>query len=172
MKAINHVCAVLLLGLVGSASAASSSDETPATLESLAQFAGIYRNQSGSFISAAIFDPGDGENRLLFTDFGSGLIRVMSPVSGETFSAGPGLLVPSPIEMRLTFHRNGAKQADSVDLLKEGVPKETATRVNCRRENVTFRNGELSLSGTVITPPGSQAHPAVIFLHGSGALNR
>src|SRR5690242_20090896 len=128
MKAITSFCALIVFALVVSNSVASSSDDAPATPESLARYAGIYRNQAGAFISAAIFDPGDGQNRLLFTDFASGLLRVLSPLSDDTFIAGPGLLVPSPIEMRVTFHRNGAKDADSFDLRKEGVPTETATR--------------------------------------------
>jgi alpha-beta hydrolase superfamily lysophospholipase len=39
-------------------------------------------------------------------------------------------------------------------------------------EAVTFRNGEVALSGTLVLPAGRGPHPAIIFLHGSGAEGR
>ena len=37
---------------------------------------------------------------------------------------------------------------------------------------VTFRNGDVSLAGSLILPPGANRHPAVVFVHGSGAEGR
>ena len=37
---------------------------------------------------------------------------------------------------------------------------------------VTFRNGEVSLAGSLILPSGASRHPAVVFVHGSGAEGR
>jgi dienelactone hydrolase len=40
-------------------------------------------------------------------------------------------------------------------------------------EPVVFRNGEITLSGTLfIPPPGKEPLPAVVFAHGSGAMDR
>ncbi|CAN5163157.1 alpha/beta hydrolase [soil metagenome] len=41
-----------------------------------------------------------------------------------------------------------------------------------REEDVRFRNGGVELAGTLILPPGPGPHPAVVFLHGSGAEGR
>jgi pimeloyl-ACP methyl ester carboxylesterase len=41
-----------------------------------------------------------------------------------------------------------------------------------RREEVTFRNGDITLAGTLTLPSGDSPHPAVIFVHGSGAASR
>jgi dienelactone hydrolase len=41
-----------------------------------------------------------------------------------------------------------------------------------REEDVRFDNGGVTLAGTLILPPGAGPHPAVVFLHGSGAEAR
>ena len=41
-----------------------------------------------------------------------------------------------------------------------------------RREEVTFRNGAVSLAGTLTLPSGIKPHPAVVFIHGSGPDSR
>ncbi len=40
--------------------------------DAFAPFVGVYKSNAGDFLSIAKFDLGDGENRLLFTDFKSG----------------------------------------------------------------------------------------------------
>jgi len=37
---------------------------------------------------------------------------------------------------------------------------------------VTFRNGDVALAGSLILPPDTSRHPAVVFVHGSGAEGR
>ncbi len=39
-------------------------------------------------------------------------------------------------------------------------------------EGVSFRNGDVTLSGTLLLPLAKQAHPAVVFLHGAGPEGR
>lgn len=41
-----------------------------------------------------------------------------------------------------------------------------------RREDVTFRNGDVVLAGTLLRPRTSGAHPGIVFLHGSGPESR
>ncbi len=49
----------------------------------------------------------------------------------------------------------------------------TAPEANLRVRDVTFRNGDVSLSGTLILPvPSPARYRAVVFLHGSGAEGR
>ena len=40
------------------------------------------------------------------------------------------------------------------------------------QEEVRFPNGDVSLSGTLLLPPGKARHPAVILIHGSSTPNR
>ena len=41
-----------------------------------------------------------------------------------------------------------------------------------KQEEVSFRNGSVTLSGTLLLPLTKELHPAVVFLHGSGAEGR
>ena len=41
-----------------------------------------------------------------------------------------------------------------------------------RREDVTFRNGAITLAGTLLRPRGVALHPGIVFLHGSGPETR
>jgi pimeloyl-ACP methyl ester carboxylesterase len=70
---------------------------------------------------------------------------------GETFSGNfSGLGVTAPFVLKRT------KAPPSV--LKE--------------EETTFRDGEVTLAGTVLIPPGPGPHPAIICTHGSGPEGR
>jgi dipeptidyl aminopeptidase/acylaminoacyl peptidase len=41
-------------------------------------------------------------------------------------------------------------------------------RVPIRQEEVTFKNGDVTLAGTLVIPPSKGKHPAIVFTHGSG----
>src|SRR5712692_7886380 len=41
-----------------------------------------------------------------------------------------------------------------------------------KQEEVSFRNGDVTLSGTLLLPSTEAPHPAVVFLHGSGSEGR
>jgi pimeloyl-ACP methyl ester carboxylesterase len=72
-------------------------------------------------------------------------------IEGETFSGNfSGLGVTAPFVLKRT------KAPPSV--LKE--------------EEVTFRNGEVTLAGTVLIPLGEGPHPALVCTHGSGPEGR
>ena len=72
-------------------------------------------------------------------------------VEGESFSGNfSGLGVSAPFILKRT------KAPPSV--LKE--------------EEVTFRNGEVTLAGTVLIPTGPGPHPAIVCTHGSGSEGR
>ncbi|HYO45985.1 MAG TPA: alpha/beta fold hydrolase [Gemmatimonadota bacterium] len=74
----------------------------------------------------------------------------------------------------------GRVERDSLTgILREGedlgwfaLVRTTAPAPSLSEEEVRFRNGEVELAGTLVLPPGSGPHPAVVFLHGSGAEGR
>ena len=41
-----------------------------------------------------------------------------------------------------------------------------------RQEELSFRNGDVTLAGTLYIPSGGGTHPAIIFIHGSGPDSR
>lgn len=52
------------------------------------------------------------------------------------------------------------------------LARATATETSAREEEVTFADGPVTLSGTVVYPAGAGPFPGVVFLHGSGAEGR
>src|SRR6266550_9284965 len=146
--------------------------QTNANANSFDPYVGIYKLKTNDFVSIAKFDLGDGQNRMLFTDLKSGIIRILSPSSENSFTAGTGLLVNPPVEMQISFARNGHNEVTSLVWHQDGAARRVADKVNLRRDAISFRNGEVTLSGTLITPNARRSHPAVVLLHGSGALNR
>ncbi len=54
----------------------------------------------------------------------------------------------------------------------ERAPVATAEPVPYREEQVTFRNGDVTLAGTLALPPAQGPHPAVVLITGSGPENR
>jgi len=172
MKTFCHIFLCLSAAAAIRQTAVAQAPDENAKNTPFERHAGVYKCDSKGFLSLAIFDPGDGQNRFLFTDFDTGISRVLAPVGKDIFTAGPGLLMASPVESRLTFHQNERDETTSVKCHKDGVPDQVGTKVSCTREAVTFRNGSVTLSGTLTSPAGSGPHATVVFLHGSGALNR
>lgn len=148
------------------------SAQTAVVPDSFAPFVGVYKSNTGDFLSIAKFDLGDGQNRLLFTDFRSGVVRILSPASEYNFTGGTGLLVNPPVEIQINFVKNKRDEVASLFWQQNGLARKPANKINLQREEISFRNGEVKLSGTLITPAAKGVHPAVVLLHGSGALNR
>ena len=76
-----------------------------------------------------------------------------------------------PVEMQISFVRNVRDEVTRL-VWQAGATRRVADKVNLRREEISFSNGGVTLSGTLITPGASGSHPAVVLLHGSGGLNR
>jgi uncharacterized protein len=64
-----------------------------------------------------------------------------------------------------TFKDGQAKGTFSLKPVKLDAPP-------YRREDITFRNGAVVLSGTLLRPKSAGLHPGVVFLHGSGPESR
>ena len=131
-------------------------------------FLGAYQTGPADFVSI-----GRTERRLYYFEPRSGIIRGLKPDSETTWSAGPSLMVYSPVEFQLTFVRNGKGEVTDVVLRRRGRSDQTAKKARVyREEKVTFRNGDVTLAGTLLVPSTGGPHPAVVFLHGSGPQDR
>ena len=95
--------AALLFGMISIATCVTLTNADPNSID---PYVGIYKSKTNGFVSIAKFDLGDGKNHMLFTDFKSGIIRILSPSSENSFTAGTGLLVNPPVEMQISFVRN------------------------------------------------------------------
>jgi pimeloyl-ACP methyl ester carboxylesterase len=131
-------------------------------------FLGTYRTASGDLISI-----GRTERRLYYLEPLSGNIRGLKPDSETAWSAGPSLLVYSPVELQLTFVKDGKGEVTGVVLRRAGRPDQIAKKASLyREEKVRFRNGDVTLAGTLLVPATRGPHPAMVFLHGSGPQDR
>jgi hypothetical protein len=107
------------------------------------------------------------ERRLYAYEPHSGRLRGLEQVDDRTWRAGPSLLVYTPELYRITFVKDGIRFHSA------GEPPALAKKANhYREEPVTFKNGPVTLSGTLLLPTRRGPHPALVLAHGSGAQDR
>jgi hypothetical protein len=135
-------------------------------------YAGVYQWEPNALLYIQMWSELAGKNQLVAFDE-SGEVRTLYPVGGDRFFAGPGAAVPTAIESRIEFQRDGRGKLISLTWRKGDASPRTARRVEIeKREDVAFSNGEIRLTGTLISPITAGKHPAIILVHGSGAEDR
>jgi pimeloyl-ACP methyl ester carboxylesterase len=138
----------------------------------LREYAGVYRWDPNAFLYLQLWNEFTGTNQLTAFDE-SGEVRTLYPDDRDRFVAGPGAAVPGSVESRIEFQRNPSGTITGLTWQREGSPPRVAHRVNIeRRQDVSFRNGDIQLAGTLISPNSGDKHPAVILVHGSGPQAR
>lgn len=123
---------------------------------------GTYQFESGRLLVVART-----ERRLYAFEPDTGRLRGLERIDDHTWVAGPSLLVFAPESYRLQFVQDG------VHFTATGVRSTLARRTRAYREEfVNFKNGSVTLSGTLLIPAGPGPHPAIVLAHGSGAQDR
>jgi pimeloyl-ACP methyl ester carboxylesterase len=140
--------------------------------EILSRYLGVYRFRNGDYIVIDRFP--DTQDTLWVTDVKSGQARTIFPRSETEFTGGPALYVASPTRQTLTFRSDGVHvvDLDHKERPSSKKPGAFAARINIRQEEVTFKNGDVTLAGTLLTPTSKGKHPALVFVHGSGGRVR
>jgi uncharacterized protein len=169
MRKLNSILALaLLLGLVGASSAAQRSIE--GHWEGAMVREGAELPVSFDFTSAAAG---------LTASFNSPTQRAMGiPLRKVSYTA-------PKVHFELvgdttTFIFDGELNVDTIaGQFREGDAKGTfsirrtdAKPPTFKQEEVSFRNGDITLSGTLLLPLTKGPHPAVVFLHGAGSEGR
>ena len=135
--------------------------------EIVAAYVGAYRFRNGDYLVIDSFP--DTPDTLFVTDVKSGEARAVFPRSEIQFTGGPALRVVSPTRQTLTFRGAGVHV---IDLDVKGRQSGAfATRVPIRQEEVTFKNGDVTLGGTLLIPPTKGKggkRPALVYTHGGG----
>jgi uncharacterized protein len=139
--------------------------------EILARYVGAYRFRNGDYLMIDSF--ADTPDTLFVTDVKSGEARAVFPRMETQFTGGPALYVASPTRQTLTFRDAGVHV---IDLDQKGRQSGAyATRVPIARQEVTFKNGDVTLAGTLLIPAAKikgGKHPAVVYTHGGGPALR
>ncbi len=172
---IGATVAAALLGTV----IARSALQVPAVMsveeKVLREYAGVYQWGPNAFVYLQMWDEftGFGKPSQLIAFDESGEIRALYPTVRDQFFAGPGMAVSTSVESRIEFQRDSAGKITALTWRREGAAARTARRVEIeKREDVRFSNGDVRLTGTLISPATKGKHPVIILVHGSGAENR
>ena len=138
----------------------------------LREYVGTYEWAPDTFLYLQLWSELTGKNQLVAFDE-SGEVRALYPTDRDAFFAGPGAAVPTAVESRIKFLRDGSGRITRLTWLREGEAVRTARRIEIeKRENVQFANGDIKLAGTLISPREGAKHPAIILVHASGAEDR
>lgn len=136
---------------------------SPAPQIDASDYTGTYRAADGrSIVITAWF-----WNELRYVDTESGRVGTLFATSPHQFFAGPAEYVPSPIAAWYRFELDDTGSA--VTLIQE-IPngaRSRFARTDTTEEQVTFQNGDVTLEGTVILPPGDGPHAAIVAVGGS-----
>jgi pimeloyl-ACP methyl ester carboxylesterase len=133
---------------------------------------GIYRGADGQVIGIDHFITDSGDNAVLFSDYQSGVIRRIFPVSQDEWGMGPSFAVQTPRELTIRFVRDTGGEVSGLSLQPADGPQSFAEKSPLVREAVSIDSGPVRLSGTLLLPAGKGPHPAIVLLHGSGPLTR
>ena len=133
---------------------------------------GNYRITGHRQLGIDRFTMDNGENAVLISDYSTGIVRRLFQVGQNRFVMGPGFNTASPAELTLTFIKDKEGLVKGISLRNAKGIEQFAQRVQLREEQVSFRNADAKLEGTLLIPSTKAPHPAVILLHGSGSLSR
>jgi uncharacterized protein len=174
----SRIIPVLATALVAASTAVFSS-QAPAVRvldpKVLHEYEGVYRWDTNGFLYVQLWNEFSGFDKpgelVSFDDSGS--IRVLYPTGPDRFFSGPGAAVRTSAQSHIDFQRDRSGKVASLNWTAEGATPRTARRVDVeRRDAVQFSNGDVHLSGTLVSPITGGKHPAIVLVHGSGAQNR
>lgn len=100
-------------------------------------------------------------------------MRALSFAAENVYVAGPGLLLPTPAELKIIFAEDSRGEIKRLIRRRAGVPDTVARKMEAfHREEVAFQNGATRLAGNLWIPPGNVPHPALVLIHGTGRTDR
>jgi uncharacterized protein len=127
---------------------------------------GYYEMQPGHVLSVLKFPLGP-----VYTDYTTGRVGVLFPSSENTFFAGSSFQVPMPVAVRCRLSTDPAEKLTALHW-QEKSGQQIGRKLDQRREEVTFKDGDVVLSGTLVLPSGKGPHPAIVRIQGSGPQTR
>lgn len=134
------------------------------------RYVGTYEIEPGHFVFLRA-GVEIGANCLQFIDFKTGRLGVLFPTTPTNFFTGPAVLVPHPVEATVAFTMDPQGQASAFTWT--GPQKWTARRTRLWQEEVSFTNGAVKLSGTLILPEAAPPHSVIVCVPSStGAATR
>jgi len=134
--------------------------------EAQERLTGYYEMQPGRILSVTSSPLGP-----FYVDYTTGRVGVLFPSSQETFFAGPAFQVPVPVAINCRLTSDPLTKGIALHWHDEAGQR-IGRKLELRREEVTFRDGDVVLSGTLGLPSGPGPHPAIVRIHGAGPQAR
>jgi len=157
-----------LPGLVGVAAAAEDGRESG----TYPAYYGIYQVSPDHVVGIDRFASDSGETWMLMSDYRTGVVRRLFPVSPTEFEMGPSFSLRYPVRLKVRFVRDARGNVTGISLHPIDGTTAHAKRIALLEHAVTIHDGKVMLSGTLMVPATLGPHPAIILLHGSGPLTR
>ncbi|HEX6188743.1 MAG TPA: alpha/beta fold hydrolase [Pyrinomonadaceae bacterium] len=140
------------------------------TVAALEKYYGAYRVAPDQVIS--IFRGWNYTRTLNYVDYKTGQVGTLWPSSENEFFSGDGLAVSFPVTTRVSFALDSSANPKGLTWKTNNRPKLTARRIGLQEERITFKNGDVSLSGTLILPATGRRHPVVVVTPGDYGTHR
>ncbi|GAB2851579.1 hypothetical protein GCM10027277_19830 [Pseudoduganella ginsengisoli] len=109
--------------------------------------------------------------QIFYSDMSSGRYASMFAESDTTWYAGKGNFNLEVRETTMRFEKDKAGHIARMVWQQDGK-QQTARRLQFRSEEVTFKNGDVTLSGTLVLPEGKGPFPAVVLTQMSSPAPR
>lgn len=133
---------------------------------------GVFADGPGEFLAVSLI--GSGERQMLvLAETRTDQLRILFPAGADSFLTGPSIAQQSPRERTVRFVRgNDGVEAITVMTADSSSPRRYP-RIQLRREEVRFFDGDVELRGTLYLQPRSSTRGAAIVLaHGSEVSDR
>lgn len=135
-----------------------------------AQLAGTYGTYEWAPGKVLLVAPG--QEAPVYVDYESGRTGALFPVGPDEFVAGPSVSTGFPVEVRLRTRRGPDGIVTRVEFERRGKVVEAHRREFYREVPVRYANGTVSIAGSLLLPTTPGPHPAIVMIHGSGAVTR
>ena len=97
---------------------------------------------------------------------------LLFPRSDTDFVLASGVKI-YPAQATIHFTTNRLGEVTALQWKSENAPAMAGIRIKAlREEEVSFTNGNVTLSGTLVLPPTKDQHPAVVIVGGAGSTVR
>ncbi len=136
------------------------------TAEAEQRLLGYYEMRPGHVLSVLKFPVGP-----VYSDYTTGQVGVLFPSCRDSYFAGPSFQVPVPIAIHCRLSTDPAASLIALHW-QDNAGREIGKKLDQRREEVTFRDRDVVLSGTLVLPIGKGPHPALIRIQGAGPQTR
>ena len=98
---------------------------------------------------------------------------ISSQSSSQTFTAGPGVSLRSPVQIIIRFISDNSGKVTGLTRRRASESEQTAQRLpSYTREDVTFHGAAGQLQGVLLSPPTAGPHPALVLIGGTGPSDR